>query len=161
MFFKKYAYGTICLGGLPCVLVFIQFVCSCRSYWLFGWLEEQYTLLELEESSPDLPALMVWCEVVAKSEVLKKHMFGLVLWIRIQKVAPVWIRFRIFWSSSELFHIITEHYQFIPKCEQCFYNLLLKKNSKNIMAHKGSFSTIFSCVDPLCQNSQHWFNTFW
>ena len=29
-----------------------------------------------------------------------------------------------FLSSSELFHIITEHYQFIPKCEQFFYNLL-------------------------------------
>ena len=34
------------------------------SYWLLFWLVEQYSLLELEESSPDLPALMVWCYLV-------------------------------------------------------------------------------------------------
>jgi hypothetical protein len=30
---------------------------------------EQDTVLDLEERSDDLPALMVWCDVVAKSEV--------------------------------------------------------------------------------------------
>jgi hypothetical protein len=30
---------------------------------------EQDTVLDLDERSDDLPALMVWCDVVAKSEV--------------------------------------------------------------------------------------------
>ncbi len=40
---------------------------------MYLYCTEQHTALDLDERSEELPALMVWCDVVAKSEVGNKR----------------------------------------------------------------------------------------